>query len=105
MPFTGRNSPMKNRSVASARGFDRLEFGLRHAIMNDAHEAVRLADLLAENLAAIGALEQEQRPAHQQDALEREIHAARPIAVTEQQAAAMWRIGAHHARPGIASRA
>ncbi len=98
MPFTGRNSPMNTRSVASGVRRDRLEFLARHAVVDDAHEPARRADLAAENLRAVGALEQEQIAAQHQQPLGRQIEFSGQGVVAEQQAAAMRRIGAHGAR-------
>ena len=85
---------------------DRLEFVVRHAVMDDAHQAARAADLAAENVGAVGAFEQEQVAAQHQQAFGRQIEFSGQGVVAEQQAAAMRRIGAHRAlgserEPGI----
>src|SRR5665213_2100624 len=65
--------------------------------MNDAHQAARMAYFASENLGAVGALEQEQIAAQHQQAFGRQIKFPGQRVVAEEQAAAMWRIGAHRA--------
>ena len=96
-PLTGRSSPMNTRSVALLRAYDRREFGARHAVVHDAHQAFRIADLAAEDFLAVGAFEQEQVAAQHQQALGRQIELPGQRVVAEQQAAAVRRIGAHGA--------
>ena len=51
---------MNTRSVASARGTTGSNSARADAVVDDAHEPARRADLAAEHVGAIGALEQEQ---------------------------------------------
>ena len=106
MPFKCRNSPRNSRSVASGLHRHRLEFRARDAVVDDAHEPARLADLAAEHVGAKGAFEQKQVAAQHQEPLGGQIKFAGERVVAEEQAAAMRRIGAHGARaadqqPGI----
>ena len=65
--------------------------------MDDTHQAARAADFAAESVGAIGTFEQEQVAAQHQQALGRQIKFSGEGLVTEQQAAAMRRVGAHGA--------
>jgi hypothetical protein len=74
---------------------DRCEFATADAVVHDAHQPARRADLAAKDVGAVGALEQIKIAAGHQRAFHQQIRLARKLRVIEQQAAAVRRIGAH----------
>ena len=90
----------KDQIGGVGRERDRLELRRADAIVHDPHQAGRLADLGVEDVGAVGAFKQIEIAARHQQAFEPEIDLAGQVAVVEQQAAAMRRIGPHRRLAG-----
>ena len=70
----------------------------RHAVVDDAHETLRLADLAAEYFGAVSALKKEEVAAQHQQLFSGEIEFAGERVVSEQKTATVRRIGADRTR-------